>query len=63
MTAMTAKSIREVAAWISLTWCTDEAVAWSADDEDEGYAPKITVQRAGRVLVYEADSIRRLALR
>ncbi|WP_433364106.1 hypothetical protein [Streptosporangium sp. CA-115845] len=54
MTALTAKSVREVAEWIQ-TWRAEDRV-----DVETTPTPRITVQRAGGVSVYEADSIRRL---
>ncbi|MFN2636871.1 MAG: hypothetical protein ABR585_07595 [Gemmatimonadaceae bacterium] len=57
MSVLTRRDVSEVAAWISRTWYADDVVEYGA------FAPVIRVHRpGGGVLVYEADSIRRLAL-
>ena len=56
MTALTAKGIREVGVWMT---------GWRGNDEvniEIVPEPRITVYRDRGVLVYGADSIRRLAL-
>lgn len=55
-TTLTPKGIREVAVWFTRWRGNDQVDAQVAPE------PRIAVHRAGGVLVYEADSIRRLTV-